>query len=1051
MPIYFASVFAVEPDRFPGEVKEIRIYGDLNQTMALRPDSRIYVDVIVRQSGMSPSRLTFTDGQPFNTCVPHPDGSICSLIISPPTALIQGIKEYRVTYYPLAGSPYSLSGSYVADGTPPVITSFSASPSLVGPGEVTISYSGIDYAGAYAAYCSGIAGFEIASDPLFQNIVTTVPVGVADLEDCAKSGTIKIATPTLSGQYIWYARAYDRLGNFQYSFSQTSFEVDADAPEVVDVHLFRDGVEINYTGIGADEYEFVVEIREENGLEGVPSLDIAAGSGNCRQLGDSYYECSYRVIASTTSTSRKISGILTAEDTLGNTASVPVEVGIQIDADAPVIAFFGSDYGEYLRHRGNTLKLHAVEQDSGYNKRTVYADLHLINPAYGTVRNPDECSGEWCYWYNITTTKLSGSYNARVYVTDFLGHRSFADIDFIIDRELPQITEIIHEPEYPTAEDTLIFALNATDNKGILEAHADVSDISTYDGLLEGDCDGEGICVFEAQELKTYAVPGDIIFTVTDLAGNNASEIYQMTLFEADVDAIPNEIEVRVGEILPSSLPKEIALSIPTKLYLGLDVSTRGTNAEIVGAGTVNCPGLQSLSLLSTSLPRNPYLFGNEYIVFEILLDNATAALSHIDLNCTVDFIVKRGSKIFYNPERENIFARVDVKSISTIDNSMISHLKDLKDLIEDDLDWATDTDKFLRSVTKICDSFAVFKDAYNVLNALKPALYVIFSVLYIYTEEAANKAWKGYNALVCYFAVAKNYAWPNTNPDNIGDMNQETFSGLWEDWDSTRGWVRNICAFVKCRQCNTDWGVVNRLANLNFETGEDVWDIDQSDSQTRISRLNGTVFEGADLSVEVDPFKSWAVSLLCLCLPGIVHNIHKYRQMECMHARCLIESAKLGQSASWCDKEDEVRKCIFWWGGLLHIVPFYLFSKMILTKIERVLSNWPAYLTLAVRNKLCDVYDRSVQDRTVAAAGTDCKATQKGRAQDMKDCEYECMPNIPDAGTSWQFITCSLIDTGLLIWAWDDMIDNAFDSERYEWDVEEEDFCENIDWTGIE
>jgi hypothetical protein len=144
IPFSISSVFAISPDTFPGEVKQIRIFGDRNQTMALRPDSRFYVDVIVGKSNITPSRLQFTGGQPFNTCKDHPQGSICSLILTPPTELTEGIRDYTVTYFPEVGTPYSLPGSYIVDGTPPEVQVFRVTPSVVGGGVLTIFYTAID-------------------------------------------------------------------------------------------------------------------------------------------------------------------------------------------------------------------------------------------------------------------------------------------------------------------------------------------------------------------------------------------------------------------------------------------------------------------------------------------------------------------------------------------------------------------------------------------------------------------------------------------------------------------------------------------------------------------------------------------------------------------------------------------------------------------------------------------------------------------------------------------------------------------------------------------
>jgi hypothetical protein len=875
--------------------------------------------------------------------------------------------------------------------------------------------------------------------------VTNVQIDVDGLDDCIKSEELTVAAPTTSGQYTWYARAYDSLGNFAYSFQQTTFSVDADPPEILNPRLFKQGAQVDFTDVGTNEYQLKVEIREENELESDPVLDIASGPGSCTPIGDINYECTWNIIATTTTTSRTISGTITAEDKLGNSISKDISVGIGIDADAPFIGFWGSEYGDYVKEDGNTLKLHAQEQESGFDETTVYADLHLLNPSYGSSKHPDECDEEWCYWYDIEVTRPEGEYGARVYISDFIGHQSFSDTVFTVDKTPPVITGIIQEPPFPTAELGLVFFVDAEDNNGIFSGAANVSDISSQKDWLIGECIEErdiSTCFFNVFDLKTYATPGDIVFNITDLAGNSVSDIHEMILFESDLDAIPNEIDVSVREISPATLKREIATNIPTKIFVGLDFD-KSDYVDVVGRTQANCEGIQELNLLPNFGNENPYWVGNEYIVFEVLLDNATAVLENIEFNCTVDFTIRKRSRIFFNPEVERIYANISLENISTMDDRLVDKLEDLHRVIEEDLLWAQEWDEVVQRLINICDYFNYFKETYDLLQTFKPILYVVVAALDYYppTKKAADSLWRRYNQLVCYMAVAKNYAWPNSNPDNLGDLNSERTTGMFVKWEGLRGWVRNICAIVKCRQCNTDWGISNRLANLNPDWDDDVWDPDEVDSATNLNRyLNGTAFEDVDLSVRVDPFKSWAVALGCLCIPGLIHNVKKYRQIECMHANCLIQSAKFGQSTEYCEQEDAVRKCVFVWGAILHLIPGYLFIRMIVTKIADVLTNLPARFVISLRNKMCDLYDRGL-----ATSGP--QATKLGRAQDAKDCKASNMPAVPDPGNG-NFILCSLLDLAMLRYAWDDLIDNAYDPEDYELDLGD-DHCDDIDWEG--
>ncbi|MBW3016915.1 hypothetical protein KY316_00960 [Candidatus Woesearchaeota archaeon] len=1049
LPFYVSSALAVvAPDRPPGLVKEVRVYGSLmNQTKALRPDANVYVEVIIAETNVSPTQVKFTGGQNFQSCFPHPQGSMCTLVISPPTAMTQGVKTYSLTYYPKSGTPYSLTGSYVVDGTPPVVTSFGTGTGVTSAvnGKILVSYSANDIA-ADANYCAGIAGFMIAEDAQFTKIVDNVKIDVTSLDDCFKSGQLEVNAPITDGVYTWYARAYDRLGNVAYSVKQTTFIVDNEAPAVTNVRLFKAGHNTTIVGAGTGMYVVKAEIREPNVLESA-YLDIASPlKAVCQQVDDELYSCTWSAQLNIASTATSVRGVITVEDNQGNSDDHTFNIPITVDKGAPSIGYFGSQYGPYLGQGGNTLFIRAQDPDgAALRKENVYADLHLLNPNIGVQRYADECIGERCYWYNIVTTKLHGATaTARVFVGDDFGHVNILDTLFTVDKQPPVINEVVRSIEFPTAEDEqyFFFALNASDDIGVANVTANISAISNYGKIVIGDCDeydDSTVCFFITPQLKTSYAVGDVIFTVSDFAGNKVEYAYDMILYEADADTVPEEVEeIRVESVSPEKLDRKIATQIPVKVFIGVDYVYEHDNVEVVDA-RLDCANLTGLGLLHQSTSQNPYWIGEEYVVFEIQLNDATSRLDKIKFNCTVDMKIRRGGIVFINPEREPLNAEIELYELplGTIDDATVEKVEDILEGIEGWGKWAEEIDKWLTVATRICDAFGIFQKAYDIIQSFKPILYGILSAVHAYppAKPIADGIWRWYSIGTCYIKVAKDFAWPNTNPSSLGAYGKEQVttpeSSFFYPWEG-RGIVRNICALVKCRQCNTDWGFISEWVNL---------------PGTLVNKIpacgEGGVFGKVDLSVRVDPFDSWPVAASCLCIPGLIHNARKYKQLECMHANCIVENAKAGFSTAPCDELDRERKCIFWYGPLFHLIPGYLFSKMIVDKIKQVLTNLPGRLVTASRDWMCGSFDKAVSEEAYLSS-----IDQNEKCQTSKDVPQ----SIPDP-TNKKFIFCSVIDAAMLVYSWNDFVDNTFNADEWKkyFDFKQEpDICKDVDWEAV-
>lgn len=85
-----------------------------------------------------------------------------------------------------------------------------------------------------------------------------------------------------------------------------------------------------------------------------------------------------------------------------------------------------------------------------------------------------------------------------------------------------------------------------------------------------------------------------------------------------------------------------------------------------------------------------------------------------------------------------------------------------------------------------------------------------------------------------------------------------------------------------------------------------------------------------------LDPKENWILSILTLCIPGMIHNLEKYRQIQCEYGSCLISSSKSSIPISICDDNKAYAECVFFYGSLFQLIPFANF----LSQIQRIIIN---------------------------------------------------------------------------------------------------------------
>src|SRR3989344_510151 len=319
-------------------------------------------------------------------------------------------------------------------------------------------------------------------------------------------------------------------------------------------------------------------------------------------------------------------------------------------------------------------------------------------------------------------------------------------------------------------------------------------------------------------------------------------------------------------------------------------------------------------------------------------------------------------------------------------------------------------------------------------------------------------------------------------DPIKIGDYN-------------VGGTIRKVCSFVMCSQCSRGFGFADELANvggvlpdigekaaggvtsglIDLPTGKAAVDIEdfykgspkdsvailprgtgetdesytrrlEESTRTRQSGEINSKVKPVDLSLmkstnfeaNIDPFNSWPTAVGCFCLPGIIQNMVKYQELQCIYAKCISDHARLGLSIAECEEANRYRQCLYfkgeWWTSVLWMigVPW---AKTMAQKISALITELPGRLVAAFRDAGCKEWDNAV--KSSADIDTSKNPLPFNSAKSVGQCwstsvKEVSLENTVAAGKS---IACGLLDAGLLTWSWNNFVDNAFNPDNYKSD----------------
>lgn len=836
---------------------------------------------------------------------------------------------------PATGQTFSSAAGITVDKTAPVITINSARQKDT---KVEINLNVNDGNSATSSLLDRIEFYAGAM------LLQTIP----DIDKIEYSGVVELTVPkvgTFNSQTL-VVKAYDRLGH-EKTAESSQFVLDLTVPFIDDAS-FRIGNLADYAPSGKRYFDISVNISEDKGLADVSADFSDLGIGvvkpdSCTPFaGTDVYRCLWanRYVSIDGPVDIKI----TASDSNGNTITDTISKNYIVDNTPPDIEFIGTaanyeGQNYVILNKQNTIVARLKEGESGITASEMRMNFINVNPSLKDYIAADNCglAGEslWeCYW-NITPRKEgviilvdapdnagnelpSGELSAKNRASLLIDSEAPVFIDAVITSLGALYTET---REYFQSDDFIRIEARAKDNIGI-KAYADFSD-AVLDGgeHVEAECtkgtDKEWTCVWEGigPLVTGYAHNVPIRLVFEDFGGNSVTQTEFRDILEI-AGAITNPNYWNIGRIenYPDAIDRQTTQLTSQRMYFRIPLSTSNQNVKLLATGVKACRSLTSVSecggdCLSSYYLVNNYVYSKEpYLVLE--LNKFNGEVGNLSFSCMLDIFSQYGNKAIEYPQTKEINVTIPFYNLplGQQGTALADKIKDEKQKLKSGF---YGTIGVLNEIVKwgglICNTLDVFNK-----------VVVLFSTVVMPASDIAR-------------------AFPPTVPVAVGICNAGTgLSAVQKNLIAGGGpgylGLKGVCDIVTCRKASLS------IISSGFEN----W---QEDILTKYANLGYKTVLGSRTvlgsETKPSPYDSLFLSMLTLCVPGIVYNLDKYRQVECRYIYCLEKEVPAGlATVSSCRELCSYQKCKYVTGELFHMVPPIAALDVLLNKIKSIITD---------------------------------------------------------------------------------------------------------------
>ncbi|MBI4139779.1 hypothetical protein HY483_02340 [Candidatus Woesearchaeota archaeon] len=657
--------------------------------------------------------------------------------------------------------------------------------------------------------------------------------------------------------------------------------------------------------------------------------------------------------------------IVTAIDSSGNEQSQTFSCGpLNVDDQGPTVS--------NLPQSGRAFKI--------FDSFTAdFADPSSVNVGsivafIGSVETPKtRCDNELagvtrCYWDNVMFSRGASKITIPRTVSD--GYDNTLDSDVIIDIEVvggsPGISST--SLQFEDSGDNIIpdrelvrggrarFTFRVENISGIPKANFSIIGISSLvdANVCIDDVDGFKNCTFIPTIERDGPYSGVVQFIFSDRAGNTVInnrtlavsgvhsgvsdfwKVSSVTCTPSIIDRFSASIKEYPVRCKVDLSPKISGSFTTSTIRLHPDYASKCSNINIVDDSDIDV--MNGITGTTT-----PFLRFN--------LAKSVTGEPQKNLTCPIQIfsVVTNSSGKYFSeiPEEENVTMVLRFGG-GTVDDKFSKYYGEMDDAIDDAEkinSWIGDTKKWLGTVESICG----FKQQLtNTKIVLETATGLIGGIAETIRPIDGGSLDSFYDFGACPTTESSTKLLEKLGIGGGGDG-----KGLLSEIGS---YVDKACAVVTCK---------GSAENLPWYYGGGTADIggiaSGMDSVRNRAQSIAEIFSPKDPNKKFDTFgtdadikNSIILSAVRLCIPGIIHNLDKYNQIQCEYARCLVEDVpRKNQPSRVCRMAKQSATCSLVIGEAYSILPLRVWDDL-MNKITKLFyAPGPVFIQQAV-GKLC-------------------------------------------------------------------------------------------------
>lgn len=974
--IFMALLIVTLPVAFAQELNVNKYSGADNANGAVRPEDNLTIEVRAQIPGdptimKDQVRLALgTEFLTFDTCVKTAEPNYYTCTFTDEVELLENMPFMVELWNDDNSKVKTANASIIVDALDPVVKNFSVTPEM-NNGNVDISFKVEDYAlnSGITTQCSGIKSITITSTQ--GDTETTIATRTGTSGTCVLEEDFSLNLGA-SGQQTICLQAKDFV-NYESSPKCVNVIVDKTPPNISAVSVVNHlGDDITHVHSGNEIPANIHALITDDG-----QIDSTQVFADFNKLSPTYginapadynnggiYTWSQIPVKEVSPCTLTIK----ATDMLGNTATQTIDCSIRADDAAPI----------FVRHipqalRGNTSLLgydtpFILEFDEKDNTGAKGIGMSLINSyldmsdiGLTNFERADTCyeteGTKWeCAWYvKPPTSKPQGSYTFTLVEgtsDDLDNFAAFGQtFNIIYDNDGPDGAvlkefSIISQEDAPLKEgaimgDSLSFVVSAANFTSVTANFSDFGG-DEYTTPIEIGCSSDNDtvdCEFVQPIQLEGPYSGTATITFVDDANNRAVVSKQIEIYGVGNETSANFWTIQNIQCTPKLIDREVASSRPPYVSCRVNLRTPRTDITPLSVTTTenwatDCTGNNSFireMYVSNYFvgKKDPYLV----YVFDTSEDypnqlNITCPLivRSLKTNSTGKYAIPGSQTInvnttfeFYNNPAGEAYKNIDSKIKRALNNGFTS------------MEWLEELQKILDYAKSIC---TIITSIDNIMNS-------IFTL-------AISLGWTGGG--IVQSAPAAGPGAPAVRAAGQAVQNTaQTFCNIQVNYEGTYGSIREplmtICGIATCSSAGSD------SVSFNWLGGGVPW-------------CKGGAFNLNDWGIPalksanqdtLDIKNSLVLSTACLCLPGIVYNLEKLRQIYCFEAVCYNDMVKeQGYPVSFCSGQYNYMWCTFVIHEVFAGAPFVgLFNRMMDMAVS-IISN-PLIAVGVVFGTICE------------------------------------------------------------------------------------------------